>query len=141
MAEQRKKSASLLLRTEGKSTSLELFPSDQWPDEAGGEGLHRVRVDDQWHCPTGKYSFLTLSAIGELVASLLAGGGVPPDAAAPYLPYKADVKAHTPDAVLRGNVKVAPYQKRDGRWYCQVWVMGGPREFLCDDVSLMAVRR
>lgn len=123
--------------------SLELFPAGEWPDENGGEGLFRVRINDVWHCPTGKYSFLTRLAIGELVAALLAGGDVPVEEDAPYLPYQADVRVHLDEYPYsaRGTVKVAPYQRRDGRWYCQVWLNRAPQEFLCNDVTLQCVRR
>lgn len=147
MAEQRKKSGSILLRTEGKTVSLELFPADQWPEENGTSshgGLFRVRIDDVWHCPTGKYSFLTRSAIGELMAALLNGGELPDEEPAPYLPLKADVAVYLEDFLSNeiGNVKVEPYQKRDGRWYCQIWVFGrGAMEFCCNDVILRRVRR
>ncbi|MDR0339920.1 MAG: hypothetical protein LBH65_06560 [Desulfovibrio sp.] len=146
MAEQRKKSDSILLRTEGKSVSLELFPADQWPEENGGEGLFRARVNDVWYCPVGKYSFLTRGAIGELVAALLNGGEPPEEEPAPYLPEKADVRVYLEDSSSKsteiGSVRVSPYQKRDGRWYCQIWVFGrGVMELCCNDVTLCRVRR
>ena len=143
MAEQRKKSGSILLRTEGKTVSLELFPADQWPEENGGEGLFRVRINDVWHCPVGRYSFLTLGAIGELVAALLNGGMLPEDEPVPYLPLKADVGVYLENCLSSaiGSVRVAPYQKRDGRWYCQVWVFGrGVMELCCNDVVLRRIR-
>ena len=73
MAEQRKKSSSILLNIDGKNISLELFPSEEWPNEPSGEGLFRVRIDGKWHSPFGKYTFMTMSRVGELVAGLLAG--------------------------------------------------------------------
>ena len=144
MAEQRKKSDSILLRTEGKIVSFELFPAGQWPEENGGEGCFRVRIDDVWHCPAGKYSFLTKSAIGELVAALLNGGELPIDEPAPYLPLKGDVTVYLEDSFSNetGSVRAEPYQKRDGRWYCQVWLFGrGVMELCCNDVTLRRVRR
>ena len=143
MAEQREKSGSILLRTGGKTISLELFPSSEWPEENGATGLYRVRINDVWHCPTGKYSFLTRSAVGELVAVLL-DGELSEEEPVPYLPVKADVRVHLdeyPYSCL-GSVKVEPYQKRDGRWYAQVWMFGrGVRELCCCDVTLLRVRR
>lgn len=144
MAEQRKKTDSILLRTEGKNVSLKLFPASQWPEENGGDGLFRVRIDEVWHCPTGKYSFLTLTAIGELVAALLNGGELPEEEPEPYLPIKADVSVYLEDSFSSeiGSVRAEPYQKRDGRWYCQVWVFGrGVMELCCNDVVLRRVRR
>ncbi len=143
MAEQRKKSDSILLRVQGKTISLELYPSSEWPERVG-EGLFRVRLDGQWHCPTGKYSFLTPAAVGELVAALLRGGQPPDEEAAPHFPAKADVKVFVGEEILAetGSVAVAPYQKRDGRWYAQVWCFGrGVRELCCDDMVLIRIRR
>ena len=183
MSEQRTKSDSILLRIEGKTYSVELFPAAHWPLENGGPGLYRVRIASWpagsgpgggrglargalppaankpesecpagsgaegystgvWHIPSGKYSFLSRSAIGALVATLLHGGELVEEAA-PYLPEKADVLVHLDGAVLReaGSVRVAPYQKRDGRWWCQVWVFGkGGTEVCCNDVTLVRVR-
>lgn len=139
MAEQRKKSDSILLRTEGKMFSLELFSSDEWPEENGGEGVFRVRINDTWYCPAGKYSFLTRSAIGELVTMLLNEGVLPEDESAPYLPLRAEVLVYLDDLLCKkmGSVRSAPYQKKDGRWYAQIWVFGrGIMELCCNDVTL-----
>lgn len=144
MAEHRKKTASILLRTEGKTVSLELYPSAEWPEQNSGEGLFRVRINDVWHSPTGKYSFLSQHAIGELVAMLLAGGALPEEEAAPYLPHAADVRVSQDDwdGPEKGSISVEPYQKRDGRWYVQAWVFGrGVVEACCNDVTLVRVRR
>lgn len=143
MSEQRQKTHSILLRTEGKNITLELFPSSEWPEENGGEGQFRVCINDVWHRPTGKYSFLTRSAVGELVAALLNGGELPEEEPAPYLPVKADVSVYLEDSFSNelGSVRAEPYQKRDGRFYCQVWVFGkGVMEFCCNDVTLRRVR-
>ena len=144
MSEHRKKSASILLRTEGKTISLELYPSAEWPEQNGSEGLFRVRINDVWHCPAGKYSFLSMNAIGELLATLLNNGELPEEETAPYLPYAADVTVYLDcwPGPENGNIKVEPYQKRDGRWYVQAWVFGrGPVEACCNDVTLLRVRR
>lgn len=143
MSEQRQKTHSILLRTGGKNITLELFLSGEWPEENGGNNLFRVRINDVWHCPTGKYSFLTRSAIGELVAALMHGGDLPPEEPAPYLPLKADVSVYLGGSLKSeiGSVRTEPYQKRDGRWYAQVWVFGkGVMEFCCNDVTLRRVR-
>ena len=144
MAERRKKSHSLLLRTEGKTVSLSLYPASLWPCENGGEGLFRVRLSGAWHCPTGKYSFLSRSAIGELVAALLNGGETPVEEPAPYLPMMSDVTVWLDTEQRResGRIRTEPYQRRDGRWYCQAWVFGrGVTEFCCNDVTLRRIRR
>lgn len=144
MSERRKKTDSILLRTEGKNYSLELFPSGEWPEENGGEDLFRVRINDAWHCPAGKYSFLTRPAIGELVTALLNNGEPPEEEPAPYLPLKADVRVYLEDSLTNeiGSIRAEPYQKRDGRWYCQAWIFGkGVMELCCNDVTLVRVRR
>lgn len=143
MAEQRKKTDSILLRAGGKTLSLELFPSGEWPEENGGQGLFRVRINDAWHCPAGKYSFLTRAAIGELVAALLNGGEVPEEESAPYLPEGSDVKVYLDDTLSGafGVIKVPPYQRRDGRWRVQVRIPGRTAEFLCNDVTLLRAWR
>lgn len=74
MSERRKKTDSILVRRGGKSRLLELFPAEEWPEQSPGDGLFRVRLDARWHSPMGPFSFLTLPAIGELVATLLSGG-------------------------------------------------------------------
>lgn len=144
MSEARKKSCSILLRSGGKSVSLELFSAVLWPEECSRpDGLFRVRINDVWHCPAGKHSFLTRDAVGSLVAALLAGGELPEEAPAPYLPLNADVAVYREDFPdERGSVKVEPYQKRDGRWYCHVWMFGrGTHEICCDDVTLVRIRK
>ncbi|MDR1359472.1 MAG: hypothetical protein LBJ82_00680 [Deltaproteobacteria bacterium] len=73
MADRRKKSHALLFCVNGRKTSVELFPASEWPNQPGGENLYRVRINRRWHCPCGKYSFLTLAAAADLAADLLAG--------------------------------------------------------------------
>jgi hypothetical protein len=144
MSEQRKKSESILLRAEGKTVSLELFPAGQWPEENIGDGLFRVRINDVWHCPAGKYSFLTRGAVGELVAGLLGGESArEEEEPVPYLPWKADVRVYLEDEpdVSRGTVHAPPHRESDGRWHVWVWVYGrGPLNVPCDDVTLLRVR-
>ena len=76
MAEQRNKTRSLLLSVDGKKTRLELFPAEEWAEHNPGENLFRVRLNGRWHSPMGQYSFLTMPAIGNLAATILAGGEV-----------------------------------------------------------------
>ena len=142
MSEQRQKTHSILLRAGGKAlASLELFPSGQWPEQSGGDALFRVRVNDAWHSPTGRHSFLSLDAVGELVAELLCGDTMPQEDPVPYLPHKAEVQIYLEDMpmVSRGWVHAPPHQERDGRWYVWVWVPGGPRKLPAGDVTLRRV--
>ena len=143
MAEQRKKTDSILLRTGGKIINMELFASSEWAEQTERQDLFRIRINDVWHCPTGKYSFFTLQAIGQLVATILNNGELPLAEPAPHLPAKADVRVYLGEDCLpqSGKVSVAPYQKCDGRWYVGVWVFGkGQLELCCDDVTLIRTR-
>ncbi len=141
MSEQRQKTHSILLRAGGKTlASLELFPSGQWPEQSGGSGLFRARINDVWHSPTGQYSFLTPAAVGELAVALLFEDA-PQEEPEPFLPHKAEVKIYLEDMpmVSRGWVHAPPHQERDGRWYVWVWVPGGPRKLPASDVTLRRV--
>ena len=123
--------------------TLELFPSAEWPGENGGEGLFRVRINDVWHCPTGKYSFLTRAAIGELVAMILNNGELPEEEPAPSIPVGSHVKVYLDygRGSKFGTVKVEPYQRRDGRWYLQVRIAGYTKEYPCNDVTILRTWR
>lgn len=144
MSEHRQKTHSILLRAGGKTlASLDLYPSAEWPEKTDAAGLWRVRINDVWHCPAGKYSFLTPAAVGELAAALLAGEEAAQEEPAPYLPWKAQVRVYLGDApeILRGFVHAPPHQERDGRWHVWVWAFGkGPVKLPCGDVQLLRVR-
>ena len=73
MAEPRKKTHSILLSISGRMVSLELFDACLWPDQNTTEGLFRVRIEGKWYSPNGKYTFLSFSAVGGLVAQIMAG--------------------------------------------------------------------
>lgn len=134
MAEERTKTHTILLTVNGKKLSLELFPADAWPAQNTGENLYRVRLDGRWHCPLGKYTFLTLAAVGELIASLLAGGApVEAEALPEWLRKGVEVRAlygecvgglplHTCRGYTLDHAQLGP----DGRWYvlCQLHGMG-----------------
>jgi len=78
MSEKRQKSTTILLRNQGKTIKLELFPATSW---GGPEGCHRVRLKGRWYCPEGsKYEFFAPAGIAGLVASLLSGEPVYPEA-------------------------------------------------------------
>lgn len=138
MAEERTKTGTVLLVVNSKKISLELFPADAWPEQNTGENLYRVRVDGRWHCPLGKYSFLTLAAVGGLVASLL-GGVVPvePEVLPEWVCKGAEVRAlygecfeGVPMYSLRGYLLGKATLGADGRWYAPCHLYGKGRQFL-----------
>lgn len=145
MAEQRKKSSSILLSVNGKNISLELFPAEEWPNEPSGEGLCRVRIDGKWHSPFGKYTFITKPRVGELVAGLLSGEE-PVDVPCPPagLVKGARVRAHYGECVagvpLKSGstwVSVPPHLGPDGRWWIWLSFYEGWALVPVDDVEIL----
>lgn len=129
MAEQRKKSHSILLTINSKVVSLELYDAALWPNVSSSEGLWRVRIDGRWHTSTGNnYCFLTMPAVAELIATLLNGGVAPVPALPPEGFYlKARLRVHYGDCVgglpiecAQGSLLAMPCIGADGRWW--VWV-------------------
>lgn len=130
MAEQRKKTASVLLSVDGNPpVSLECFPAEQWPAAGGVPGLFRVRQGGKWLRGHGgeKYHFMTPEALGGHMAQLLCGHEPAP---APDLPVG------TPVRVPNGNTfaglplydatrtATPPFQAADGRWHVHVLLYG-----------------
>jgi hypothetical protein len=140
MSEKRKKTASILLKKPGKREDLKLTPASEWPEQGGAAGLFRVLRNGRWMQNGDEPMFMTPARVGELVAELLAGDELPAAPPVPFLPGGADMVVYVEGAGFnpRGHIKVEPYQKMDGRWYCQVWIPGGVKEFLCDDVRRAA---
>lgn len=138
MAEERTKTHSILLSVNGKKTCLELFPADAWPMQNTGENLYRVRIDGRWYCALGKYTFLTLAAVGELAASLLAGGvPVEPEALPEWARKGTEVRAlygecldGLPLHTFRGYILEEAQQGPDGRWYILCQLYGKGRRFI-----------
>lgn len=142
MAEKRKKSSSILLVLDGKTLSLELFDAALWPERSSTEGLYRVRLDGRWYAPAGKYTFLPLCAVGELVARLLSQEAPLMEEERPGLRMRQRVR------VLFGDCAAGvPLQKRlaftlsppwrgvDGRWHVFVGLDGYVREVPCHDIE------
>lgn len=138
MADSREKTGTILLSVNSKKTMLELFDADLWPDRNTGEGLFRVRIDGRWHCALGKYTFLTLAAVGELAASLLAGGApVEPEALPEWVRKGAEVRALHGECVaglplqtFRGYVVDDAQLGPDGRWHVLCHLYGKGRRFI-----------
>ncbi|MDR2075622.1 MAG: hypothetical protein LBP61_01625 [Desulfovibrio sp.] len=143
MADRRKKSHSILLSVNGKKTSVELFPAEEWPDQPGGDDLYRARIDGRWHGPSGTYSFLTLAAVGALVSRLLAGG-VPVSSPPPLgLERCRRVKVAHGDCLQGVPVRsslgwtLAPaHQGADGRYWVWVNIGDGPALVPADNVEI-----
>lgn len=146
MAEQRKKSHSILLTINSKSVSVELYDAALWPAVPSADGTFRVRIDGCWHCPAGaKYSFLTMHAVAELVATLCNGGTVPMPALAPTGFYrKARVRVAMGECVgglpvssTMGHVLELPLMGADGRWWVWVSIPHNRVVVPVDDVELL----
>lgn len=138
MAEERIKTGTILLSVNSKKITLELFPADAWPAQNTGDNLYRVRIDGRWYCALGKYTFLTLAAVGELVASLLAGGvPVEPEALPEWIRKGVEVRAQygeclegMPLNAYRGYILADAQLGPDGRWYVLCQLCGKGRCFI-----------
>ena len=143
MAEQRKKTHSILLTINSKIVSVELYQAEQWPDENPGEGLFRVRIDGRWYCPMGKYSFLTMHSISALAANILNGGEpAEPEEKPHWLEKGRRVRVHSgecvegiPTETHQGLVVAPPHIGADGRWWVWVHIFGGTILVPCSDVE------
>jgi hypothetical protein len=134
MADSRTKTHTILLTVNSKKIMLELFDADLWPNQNAGDSLYRVRIDGRWHCPLGKHTFLTLAAVGELTASLLAGGvPVEPEALPDWIRKGVEVRAHYGECIAgvplhtgRGYIVDDAQLGPDGRWYvlCRIYTRG-----------------
>lgn len=142
MAEQRQKIHHILLSTDGKNTALELFDAREWSKQSSNDGEVRIRINGKWHSPMGKYTFLTMDAVGGLVATLL-NGVTPPEEETPppftvgqsVRVYFGECEQSIPLRSERGFVAAPPYMGIDGRWYVAVSIFGGTHAHLCHDVE------
>lgn len=148
MAEQRQKKHHILLCVDGKNITLELYPAALWPQCSSREDEYRVRIDGRWHSPTGKFSFLSMSAVGALVASLLAGGVPLEEETPPPLVRHLLVSVACGDCLdgmpfnsRKGYVIADPFRGADGRWYVDVLVGAQAMRALCHDVDPVEDRR
>ena len=142
MAEQRQKTHHILLSTEGKNITLELFDAREWPDRSSNDNEFRVRIDGKWYSAAGKYTFLPYDAVGRLIASLLSGQELLVEEPAPVYGRHQRVRVHFGECVgsmplqsQQGFVAAPPYRGVDGRWYVPVSVFGGTEVYLCHDVE------
>ena len=138
MAEQRTKTHGILLSVNSKRHVIDLYSAELWPEHSAGDDLYRVRLDGRWHCPMGKYSFLTPAAVGALVATLLTGGAAAEAEEMPeWIVPGLEIRAHYGECVqgmpvefLRGYALDTPQLGPDGRWYVFCHIYGKGRRFL-----------
>ncbi len=145
MAEQRKKSHSVLLVVNGKQASLELYPAGLWPEQAWVEGAYRLRIDGKWHCAPDKYTFLTARRVGEHIALLLEGGDLPAPPPRPEGLFEARL-LHVSGFTSGGDIVEGPgwalcppHLGADGNWriWCCVPDVARRVLALCDDVTIV----
>lgn len=140
MSDKHKKSISILLKKQGKTTQILLYNFAHFSGQSEDAGLYRVRIDGCWYCPDGKYTALSGDAVAELVRGWLTDGNPAPRPEG--LDKPARVFAHWEsdgDDPGCGMVwtRTPPHLGADGRWW--IWV-DGPRLVRCDDVRVLDVR-
>ena len=152
MAEKREKTYAVLLSPDGKKDgrkiSLEVFDAALWPQKTSDEGLYRVRIDGAWYTAAGKYTFITMAALGELVAKLLAGQDLFEEEPAPELKTRQRVRVYYGEAVgglpihcEQGFTCAPPHRGIDGQWYVHVHTYGsGTIAVPLYDIELMGRR-
>lgn len=137
MAEQRKKTNSILLTVESKTISMDVFDAALWPTQGGDTGFYRVRIDGKWHSPTGKYSFLTLQAVGGLVCRLLFGKEMLQRTKPPKgLNFNTRIFTFVDGVKENGWVLAPPYLGQDARWWVWVLLPSGKLCVLADTVII-----
>ncbi len=121
MSEKRKKNTTILLKIQGKTVKLELFPASQW---GGPDGAFRLRLEGCWHAPGGeRHQYYFPGGIAGVVTALVTGDA--PDVA-PQPPFRRGdrVAAPTGRFDLEGSPTFevtwlvgAPILAVDGRWW------------------------
>ncbi|EHJ46355.1 hypothetical protein DFW101_0338 [Solidesulfovibrio carbinoliphilus subsp. oakridgensis] len=120
MSEKRVKETTILLRNQGKTIKLELFPAAAW---GGPAGSYRLRLDGCWHSPgCDKYAYFTPSGVAGLLVAHLGGEPAETDVR-PELCRGDRVRVPCADGgYLKTFVAGAPVLGIDGRWW--VWAGG-----------------
>lgn len=118
MSEKRPKGPTILLRNQGKTIKLELFPATAW---GGPAGCSRLRLDGCWHCPSGgKHEFFAPAGVAGLVASLVCGEPVKVEDR-PSLRRGDRVRVPTDNGCfVKTFVAGPPILGMDGRWWVTV---------------------
>lgn len=140
MSDKHKKSMSILLKKQGKTTQILLYDFARFSGQNEDAGLYRVRIDGCWHCPDGKYTPLSGAAVAALVRDWLTDDRPAPRPEGLDKPVRvfAHWEPHGDDPGC-GMVwtRTPPHLGVDGRWW--IWV-DGPRLVRCDDVRVLSAR-
>ena len=144
MAESKQKTHHVLLSTDGKKTTVELFNASLWPDKSSNDGEFRIRINGKWYCAAGKFTFLPYRAVGELISTILAGGVLhESEKKLSALRVHQRVRVHygecfssTPCFATNGLVVAPPFRGVDGRWRVFVSAAGETRDYLLHDVDI-----
>ena len=59
MSDPNDKSASILLKKQGKTEAVFLYGFAQFTGQNEDAGLYRAKINGCWHCPDGKYTALS----------------------------------------------------------------------------------
>lgn len=73
MSDPNDKSASILLKKQGKTEAIFLYDFAQFTGQNEDAGLYRAKINGCWHCPDGKYTALSADAVAALVRDWLTG--------------------------------------------------------------------
>lgn len=138
MSDPNDKSASILLKKQGKTEAIFLYDFAQFTGQNEDAGLYRAKINGCWHCPDGKYTALSADAVAALVRDWLTGA--PPPGPRPQgLDKPVRVFAHWDDDDGGGCgqawTKTPPHLGADARWW--IWI-DGPRLVRCEDVRVLA---
>lgn len=77
MSDPNDKSASILLKKQGKTEAIFLYDFAQFTGQNEDAGLYRAKINGCWHCPNGKYTALSADAMAALVRDWLTGAPPP----------------------------------------------------------------
>lgn len=137
MSDPNDKSASILLKKQGKTEAIFLYDFAQFLGQNEDAGLYRAKINGCWHCPDGKYTALSADAVAALVRDWLTGA--PSPGPRPQgLDKPVRVFAHWDDDDGGGCgqawTKTPPHLGADARWW--IWI-DGPRLVRCEDVRVL----
>lgn len=134
----------MLVRLKDQTILFEYHSASQWPRQSSNEHLFRLKINRNWYCPVGKYSFFTLEKILELVAQTIAGDmkiflALPKP---PTIDIKKKVKVHCGECIdglpietERAWAAAPPHQEPTGRWHAWVHLSSGLTKVSMDDVE------